>query len=1112
MKIFGQSSPPGQNPKRFRKVPRALLIPLIIALGCTVWAVRGWWRATAPQEAPQNPVALRDARTPNTLQARSEEKIQKIFERLAPMKSKLPALETLSQAPILQPAIEDEFEGDVEKRREWFISQRKFPFDELPEQARQTAWASRPSDREAFSMTTEEELGLQWQSIGPLPTNSFYPNNWGKTSGRINAIAVSPSDPAIILIGAATGGVWRSIDAGTTFTPVSDNHVDLAVGSIAFAPSNSSVVYAGMGDKATNGEYLGTGVLRSSDAGVTWTRVNNNTLPSYGVISQILVDPSNANRVYVAQLLFSQANSLTLGGFYLSTDGGVNWTRTISGTARDLVRHPTQPNILYLALGFTDFANGSSGGIFKSTNSGQSWTRIYTSPFGTDADNIKIAVTPAAPQNLYVLVGKSTARLEVSVNEGGSWTNRGSNFDVGQFFYNCYLFVHPTNPNTIYVGTRDLWRSTNGGSTYTNITNNFSISGNYTPSLAKAHPDQHHFYISPLTPNTIYLANDGGLWKTTDGGSTFVSLNSTLSLTMFTSYDLHPSDPSRSYGGTQDNGTQKRTGTQSWREFATGDGGQTVIDVLDPSIIYTTYVFHTILRYTNSGDSFSATIGNENSSVFSNDRVAFYPPLIGNGVNSNLYFGTYRLFVSTNRGASWSAPGGGTDLTFGGVLSAIAVARTNTNVIYTGASDGRVMVSINGGASWTDRTFGLPTRFIKSITVSATDPNTAHLTVSGFGSGHVFKTTNAGATWSNISGNLPDIPTNSLLIDPRPGNSNTLYVGTDIGVFRSTVGGTTWETFNNGLPPTIISELAGQPGGLIHAGTYGRGAFEINLNESSASSVQYGSATYSVNENAGTATITITRSGTTTTPASVTYATANGTATSGQDYNARTELINFAAGETSKTFTVTLLDDSLAEGNETINLALISPTGATIGSPASAVLTIIDNEGGCNYALSPTSQNFSSVGGNGSFGVTTSAGCGWSAVSNASWLSTTSSGSGNGTVNFTVAANSGAARTGTISVGGQSFTVTQNAGGGGCPSTTLTPGQSVNGSLTTADCFFSGTTRYVDLYNFSGTAGQQIAVSMTSATFDTYLYLLNSSDQTIAQDDDGGDGTNSRIP
>jgi photosystem II stability/assembly factor-like uncharacterized protein len=724
-------------------------------------------------------------------------------------------------ARVQQPKTEEEFEGDAEKREEWFMYQRTYPFDKIPDEARRRAWLSRPAESSSFSQAAAQS----WRSIGPKPTTSAFMSNWNLTSGRINAVAVSPANSQIVLVGSATGGIWRSTDGGTNFVPVSDTQVDIAVGSIVFAQSDPNIVYAGMGDKASG--YLGSGVLKSTDAGQTWMRVSNTTLPSPGLISQVQVDPTNPNRVYVAQYALRSGNSLFSSGFFYSTDGGVNWTRPIGGLARDLVRHPTEPMTLFLAMGRVDSGQPiTTGGILKSIDGGVTWTRIYTTPTAT-ASNIKVAVAPSNPQIIYVWTGVTggNPRLEVTTNGGGMWTNLGSaTIDIGQFSYNCYVFVHPTDPNTVYVGTRDVWQSTNGGTSFTNITKNFSVSGAYNPFQSTSHPDQHHFYISPTNPNEIYIANDGGIWKSTNGGTSFQTLNSTLGLTMFVSLALHPTDATRSYGGTQDNGSQRRTTGTGWIEFSSGDGGQCVIDPIDPTIVYSTYINTSITRWANNGTSGATQIGG--TAVFNNDRVAFYPPFDGNGVNMNIYFGTYRLYISTNRGVSWTPPGGTTDLTFGtGVLSAIGVAKSDTNVIYTGASDGRVMVSTNGGANWNQITTGLPNRFITSIIVNPTNSNIAYLTVSGYDTGHVFRTTNGGTTWADISNNLPNIPVNTLLISPT--NANTLYVGTDIGVYRSENDGATWAGLNDGLPPTIVTELVAQQSGLIQASTYGRGAYEL---------------------------------------------------------------------------------------------------------------------------------------------------------------------------------------------------------------------------------------------------------------------------------------------
>jgi len=815
----------------------------------------------------------------------------------------------LNDSPaFFEPKMDGEFEGDTIERENWFIQQRKYPFDELPENTRRNAWLSRPADADGPETAN-------WQPIGPSPTNAYFLNNWGMTSGRINAIAVAPNNAQLVLIGAATGGIWRSTNGGTSFTSVSDNHVDLAVGSIAFSPSNPSIVYAGMGDKAHEFNYFGTGVLKSTDGGQTWAQINNNTLPAQGKINKIQVDPANSNRVYIAQHSVRQGNTTNiLSGIWVSSDGGVSWQRTLAGFGTDLVIHPTQANTIY--AGLSVFSNGGQnfwGGVFKSTDSGQNWSQVRAAPNG--ANTVKLSVSPAAPQWIYALVGffsnnTREASLELSTDGGSTWNTRGNQFDKGQIPYNCYILASPVNPNVLLIGTRDVWASNNAGDTYFNITKNFNLQGQWMPVQlgATSHPDQHHAFIAPSNPSVIYIANDGGLSRSTDSGVTFQSLNASLSLTMFTSIDLHPTNAAISYGGTQDNGTQKRTGNSSWREFSAGDGGQTVIDPLDPSIVYTTYINHDTYRWTNNGDSFGATIGSD--TVFANDRVAFYPPFVGNDVNSTLYFGTYRLWISTNRGNSWTAPGGTTDLTNGGKLSAIGVGKSNTNTIYTGSSDGKLWVSANGGASWVNRSAGLPNRFIKSIIVNRNDANTAYVTVSGFDSGHVFKTVNAGASWTDISGNLPNIPTNTLLIDAN--TPTTLYVGTDVGVFRSTTDGNTWETYNTGMPPVIISELDMQAGGLMQAATYGRGAYQMIVAQ------------------------------------------------------------------------------------------------------------------GCSYAINPASQNVGAAAGSGSFTMTTAAGCGWQASSNAAWLTTSSSGSGNGTITFNYAANTSAqARTGQITVGGQTFTLTQ---------------------------------------------------------------------------------------
>jgi photosystem II stability/assembly factor-like uncharacterized protein len=877
--------------------------------------------------------------------------------------------------------LEGASDEDPDGRASWFYFKRAYPTGTTPADARRRAWESRPGVEKGRRLAEAQQQ--IWTPIGPAPTSPQFPNNWGLTSGRINAAAVSPSNPQVVLVGAATGGVWRSTDGGQTFTPASDDQVDLAVGAIAFAPSDPSTVYAGMGDN-DNG-YAGTGVLKSTDGGQTWARVSNSTLPPTAVINALAVDPTNPNRVYVAQPanLDTATDVASPGGFFLSADGGVNWAKTLGGNARDVAIQPSNPQTLYVGMRAVD--GGGAPGVYKSTNAGQTWSLVYTSPYGSSTRDVRLAVTPADPSRLYVYTGKTSGtaevRVEMSADGGATWTGRGPapGVDTGQFGYNTYIQASPADAATLYLGSRDIYKSTDGGITWLNLTNDykplFGGAFDYTPASSKAHSDQQSFAFSTSDANVFYAGNDGGLYKSSDGGQTFQSLNSTLSLTQFVHLSLHPTDPNISYGGSQDNGTQKRlAGSGRWAEFNGGDGGHSVIDPVDPSVVYPTYVRGVIYRYFQNGTPGAGygQIADESTfgESFTSPRIAFYPPLVGNGADHKLYFGTWRLFVCTDcndptrsigggKTPAWSAPAGTLDLTKGGgdVLNVVAVAPSNTNVIYTGSAFGRAMVSTDGGLTWADITAGLPDRVIESITPDPLDPAVAYLTVSGYGSGHVFKTTNTGAAWADVSGNLPNIPANCFLFDPlRP---TTVYVGTDVGVFRSTAGGNTWESFNTGMPPVIVSALASQPGGKIQAATYGRGAYEFAQAAPPPALVSFAAPDANVSESDGKVRLTVTRSD----PAgaaSVDYATSDGTANARADYTTARGTLQFAAGETTKTLDVLITDDAFAEPSETFTVALGTATNLTVVAPSAVTVTVNDNDAASGPSRVRWDSNFDS--------------------------------------------------------------------------------------------------------------------------------------------------------
>ena len=264
-----------------------------------------------------------------------------------------------------------------------------------------------------------------------------------------------------------------------------------------------------------------------------------------------------------------------------------------------------------------------------------------------------------------------------------------------------------------------------------------------------------------------------------------------------------------------------------WEEIISGDGGLCAFSPLDPALFFTTYVQGALYRFRRG--TFVGEFGNQRLfGETSAARIRFYPPFTSTR-DGRLYFGSWRLFISRNQGDTWYTPGWAVDLTRSATdsINTIGVSDINPDVIYTGSAQGRVMVTQDGGGSWRDITDGLPNRVIKSIATDPSNPARAYLTVSGYRSGHVFKTTDYGTTWQDISGNLPDIPANALVFDPL--NPKLIYVGTDIGVFRSTNDGQAWELLNRGMPPVVVMALAAHPSGIIQAATYGRGVYELDL-------------------------------------------------------------------------------------------------------------------------------------------------------------------------------------------------------------------------------------------------------------------------------------------
>ncbi|MEO8381334.1 MAG: hypothetical protein ABI779_16870, partial [Acidobacteriota bacterium] len=599
---------------------------------------------------------------------------------------------------------------------------------------------------------------------------------------------------------------------------------DLAVGAIAFAPSAPSIVYAAMGS-----DFLGTGVLRSDDSGAHWRLVSGDSYGPRGATLRLLIDPLDPNHLWAAQYsrLDQASDTVFARGLVTSRDAGVTWSRVFRGLPSDLVAAAGGVSLLVAGMTRVDEAGDLHSGIYRSTDGGNHWSLVV------DAGNQafaypRLAVSPAAPQRVYAHMYSSgldgvRSRFLVSEDGGATFSEKPAlGLDAD---FSVFVQADPSDASVVYVGLRDLYKSSDGGQTFVNQTRGYTSSGDFDPAHSTAHVDQHSLAFDPRDSRTFFLGNDGGVFLTKDGGVTFESLSGTLSVVQAYGIAAHPTDPSALFLGTQDNGLERRDADGTWRELITGDYGSILFDRNNPEVLVTNYVEGLIFSFSGRGEVFQAAL--TTNDTFGGNRIAFIAPFERAPLANTLYFGTYRLFVSNDFGRNWRAPGGVLDLTKGSgdTLAAIGLSDTDAQRIYTGSNRGQVMVSPNGGASWMNVTAGLPDRAVRAIVVDRSSPELAYVAFSGYAAPHVWRTRNGGTSWQALDEGLPDIPVNALLVDRQ--DPNLLYAGTDIGVFRWDTRVGQWQPFFQGMPPVIVTDFDVTANGTIIAATHGRGAYEL---------------------------------------------------------------------------------------------------------------------------------------------------------------------------------------------------------------------------------------------------------------------------------------------
>jgi len=737
----------------------------------------------------------------------------------------------------------------------------------------------------------KDALLATWTEIGPNPIPNGQVQSGARTpvSGRTTAIAVHPTNPDIVYVGTAQGGLYRTTDGGTTWTPIMDDALSLAIGAVAIAPSQPDTIYVGTGEPNFSADsFFGVGVYRidnASSATPIITGPLNKTSSNADIftgraISEIIVHPTDPATIFVSStsgiggLVAAATSPLPNRGVYRSTDAtSANPTFTQIGVSnaglnvsvRDIAIDPSNPNIL-----LANSVINSTGGIMRSTDAlsaTPTWTQVFAFNTGTSTSNLTAefaAIHPAADTNatFYAAVGNNaagtgTGRMLKSTDGGATFTQvNATTFCGGQCFYNIAVDVDPTNVNNVYwggTGTSTFRRSTDGGATSTAI--NTSL-----------HTDTQVIAVAPSLPTTLYFGSDGGIYKSTNSGTSWTSLNNTtFRATQFTGLSVHPTDPNFTIGGTQDNGTEKRDSLGVWSHSQDGDGGYTAIDqnAVDTTNVTMYHTFFNQLnsqigyeRSTNAGTSWTflgcsgtATTRGIACSSATTTAVNFYAPVaLGPGNPNPVYLGTDRLLRSADTGNS-NVTVSQAPIVSGVAISAIGISPQDDNVRVVGLNGGQLFGTTTGSTTLTDMdpTNAVPNNGIARVVIDPNNVNTAYVTISAFNVVNVWKTTtlnslasNLAPTWTAAAGSggntLPQVPVNAFVVDPL--DSMRLYAGTDIGVYTSADGGVNWTPFGTGLPRIAVFDMAitASPRALRIA-THGRGMWDISLFTPSAANV-----------------------------------------------------------------------------------------------------------------------------------------------------------------------------------------------------------------------------------------------------------------------------------
>ncbi len=768
-------------------------------------------------------------------------------------------------------------------------------FPQLPVQ-RYLQAAARIDRMPQYSSATNEILpaGPQVMASAAGPAAGATLGTWsplgpGNIGGRTRQIVFNPTNPDIMYTAAVAGGVWKTTDGGATWAPLTDLAVpNIAVNSLAIDPKNANILYAGTGEGFYNADGVrGAGIFKTTDGGATWSQVAGTANSNFYYVNDIIVSPRNSARLWAA----------TRTGVWRSLDSGTTWTRVLTGPSvagcTDLVTQ-TDRTVGYIFAACGSFVTQAASGIWRTVEGGTTlpWQQVLGPAQEPAMGRTSLALAPSNQNILYALTASTAGNAyqdgflavfrSTTSGAAGSFTAQVRNTDANklntvllsnpvyafladcgygpsnQFYnqgwYDNVIAVDPKDPNKVWAGGIDLFRSDDGGANWGLASYWWFTRG---VDVEYAHADNHVIAFHPqydgVTNKKMFVASDGGIYRTDDaranvgttlnavcgsptaGAVAWTPLNNGYAVTQFYHGSAYP-DGNTFFGGTQDNGTLRgTTASQSWQDLQGGDGGYTAVDPGNTNVLFAEYTGLSIQKSTDGGLNWADAV----TGITGDGGFPFITAFTMNDANAQqLWTGGWYIWRTNNQAASWVRA---STITAGlGSVSALAVSPVNQNNAVVGMSDGYIHRTNVAGTATSATAWPVVrprTGYVSSVEFDPFDMNVVYATYATFntvaGQSHVYKSTDAGATWVGIDGSgvtgIPDIPVHTIVIDPM--NTQRLYLGTDAGVFTSIDGGLNWYKEVTGFANVVTESLRLNKTGQqrLYAFTHGRSAWRVDL-------------------------------------------------------------------------------------------------------------------------------------------------------------------------------------------------------------------------------------------------------------------------------------------